>query len=103
MIGQRVGDAANDCVLVGSASKSRHVLADIHAFSGRMNRTELAAILRRGLRFQIKRVLVRRTAAQKYKDGRTIRIRCGLPSIQAQITAQRQTRPQCTNLQHLST
>src|SRR5690606_16629566 len=66
---QRVADAAEDGVLVGTLSELRQVLADLDAGDVGIDRVELAAILARRVGLEVESIHVRRAAAKIDEDA----------------------------------
>ena len=68
VVGELVRDRADDRELVGNLRVSRQVFADVDAGDVGLDRPELAAILRRGVRLHVVGFHVRRAARQPDED-----------------------------------
>ena len=72
VVGEVVGDRADERVLVGQLREQRQVFADVDAGDVRVDRPEHAAVLLRGVRLHVERFHVRRPARQPDEDHRRI-------------------------------
>ena len=69
VVGQGVGEAADDGVVLHALGQFGKVLANLNARNGGGNRLELATIFGRGIRFQVEGVLMRRPAFEEHKNA----------------------------------
>ena len=69
MIGQGVGKAADDGVVLGTLGQFRKVLTNLDSGNRGWYRLELAAIFRRRIRLEIEGVLMRRPTLKKNKNA----------------------------------
>ena len=70
MIGQGVGEAADDGIVLGTLGQFRKVLTNLNAGNGCRYWLKLAAIFSRRIRLEIEGVLMRRPTLEKNKNTR---------------------------------